>query len=70
MLQEKIEDTEIYSDKVKALFQKGRFMNRRLFNAFPQMRPLKESEIFNKLKNTYVENRKKIDEKITKFRDS
>jgi len=70
MLQNKFEDTSIYTDKVKLLFQKGRYQNRRLFNAFPNMRPLKNTEIFNKLKNTYLESRKKLDDRISKIRDS
>ncbi len=70
MLQNKFEDTAIYTDKVKVLLQKGRFQNRRLFNAFPNIKPLKNTEIFNKLKNTYVESRKKIDDRINKMRDT
>lgn len=70
MLQNKFEDTLIYTDKVKLLFQKGRYQNRRLFNAFPNITPLKNTEIFNKLKNTYVESRKKLDDRISKMRDS
>lgn len=70
ILQDKIEGTVLYTDRVKALFQKGRFQNRRLFNAFPEMKPLKESEIFNKLKNTYVEKKKQLDDKIKQMRES
>lgn len=70
ILQDKIEDTVLYTDRVKALFQKGRFQNRRLFNAFPELKPLKESEIFNKLKNTFVEKKKQLDDKIKQMRES
>lgn len=70
MLQNRIEDTAIYTDKVRLLLQKGRYQNRRLFNAFPDLTPLKNREIFNKLKNTYVNGRKKIDDRISKMRDS
>ncbi len=61
-LQQKIEGTALYTDKVKALFEKGRFQNRRLFNAFPQFKFLKNTDIFLKLKNTIVEQRKKFDD--------
>jgi len=70
ILQNKIEDTVLYTDRVKTLFQKGKFQNRRLFNAFPELKPLKESEIFNKLKNTYVEKKKQFDDKIKQMRES
>lgn len=70
LLQTRLEDTAIYTDKVRLLFQKGRYQNRRLFNAFPDITPLKNREIFNKLKNTYLTGRKKIDDTISKMRDS
>jgi len=69
ILQNHIEGTVLYTDRVKNLFQKGRFQNRRLFNAFPEFRPLKENEIFNKLKNTFVENKKKFNDKIKQMRE-
>lgn len=69
MLQNRIEDTVIYTDKVKALFQKGRIQNRRIFNAFPEIMPLKNREIFIRLKASYLENRKKLDDRISKMRD-
>ncbi|MFH5837392.1 hypothetical protein ACHAL6_15130 [Proteiniclasticum sp. C24MP] len=70
MLQSRIEDTAIYTEKVRLLLQKGRYQNRRIFNAFPDITPLKNREIFNKLKNTYVNGRKKLDDQISKLRDS
>ncbi len=63
LLQDRIEDTIIYTDKVKALFEKGRYQNRRLFKAFPQLKPMKNSDIFQKLKNSIIEQRKKYDDK-------
>ena len=63
LLQDRIEDTVIYTDKVKALFKKGRYQNRRLFKAFPQLKPVKNSEIFQKLKNTIIHQKKKYDDK-------
>ena len=63
LLQDRIEDTIIYTDKVKALFEKGRYQNRRLFKAFPQLKPMKNSDIFQKLKNSIIEQRKKYDAK-------
>lgn len=61
-LQDRIEDTVLYTDKVKALFEKGRYQNKRLFKAFPQLKPLKNTDIFLKLKNTIIEQRKKYDD--------
>lgn len=61
--QEKIEGTVLYTDKVKSLFEKGKFQNKRLFNAFPQFKPLKNSDIFLKLKHSIIEQRKKFDDR-------
>ncbi len=61
-LQERIEGTVLYTDKVKSLFEKGRYQNKRLFRAFPQFKFLKNTDIFLKLKNTIVEQRKKFDD--------
>lgn len=63
ILQDKIEDSVVYTDKVKALFEKGRYQNKRLFKAFPQLKPLKNTDIFLKLKNTIIEQKKKFDDK-------
>ncbi len=62
-LQEKIEGTALYTDKVKSLFEKGRFQNRRLFRAFPQLKPLKNTDIFLRLKHAITDQRKKFDDR-------
>lgn len=67
LLQNKLEGTVLYTDRVKALFQKGRFQNRRIFNAFPNLTALKNNEIFSKLKSSFLENKKKLDDKIRNF---
>lgn len=64
MLQNKLEDTVLYTERVKALFQQGQFQNRRLFNAFPNLTSLKNSDIFNRLKSSFLENKKKLDDRI------
>lgn len=67
IFQSKLEGTVLYTDRVKALFQKGRYQNRRIFNAFPNLTPLKNNEIFSKLKSSFLENKKKLDDKIRNF---
>lgn len=67
MLQNRLEGTVLYTDRVKALFQKGRYQNRRIFNAFPNLTSLKNNEIFSKLKSSYEENKKKLDDKLHNF---
>lgn len=64
LLQNKLEGSILYTDKVKALFQKGRYQNKRLFKAFPDLTLLKNKEIFLKLKATYDVNKKKLDDKV------
>mgnify|MGYP001115697652 CR=1 FL=1 len=47
---DRFEESEFYSERIKTLFVLNRIQNMRIFRAFPDLRPLKYHEAFNKMK--------------------
>jgi len=47
----KFEESDFYSERIKALFSLNRIQNTRIVRAFPDLRYLKYNDAFQKLKN-------------------
>lgn len=51
VLLDKFEESEFYSDRIKALFNLNRIQNTRIIRAFPRLRLFNYNDAFQKLKN-------------------